>query len=470
MSQPAIHSPELNDHPVPNEEAVVSESSLSQNNTQSIRSTPASSFSIQRTSPKTEAQSSGLQHCEEIELSSTSSHGLPSENAGTNTLQPVPEESSPQHDPSTLAWEQDASANIPQPSHWHKTCTRYWQQSLHTLHQYMPNYEITSITIALLALALTAYFGYETYKLTLEGTLLSGIATGAQLYQTCDADEVRAISVHNTISTDNRSKEKGKGSEACKKVLGSPIGSLYIPDVPSIRRRKLGALSFNQSLSFTRSSRTIFVLLGLTVSVGFLIYICMAGWLNGGFVPSVRRRRASRSHRPNAFDPVPVRLNPQTLRNSAPLGKVSQPNQAGGREKVIHGLHEQTHGDSDRTSLESLQTSQEYPVSVRRTSTDSAFGQVGDALKGSAPDDLIFLPDSPSGILRRVFQKTSSKIAITSGVVAPGLVHAGSTLASSVGGGIGPVILIRSESSDKLDKITPIPVQQQDTVATGVEL
>ncbi|KAF7511490.1 hypothetical protein GJ744_004078 [Endocarpon pusillum] len=125
-------------------------------------------------------------------------------------------------------------------------------------------------------------------------------------------------------------------------------------------------------------------------------------------------------------------------------------------------------------------------------------GQVGDALKGNAPDDLILSPGSAAEKCRRVLQKTYSlfhdsdsedidppltalladveaeeepkrKVAIHSAVVALGLVQAGSTLASSVGGGIGPEILVKSESIERMDKMTPTPLLAHDTFTTGFE-
>jgi hypothetical protein len=188
-AQPTIPFIEVTSGPVPDEEAVVSDSSLSRNNTRSIRSTPANSFSTQQTSPDNEAQSSRLEPVEEIELPSRSSQVDPS-----NTCrQPSPEESIEHRHPSpTLATEQNGSGNTPQPPRRQTSYATSFQDSLRNVYRYVPKYEITSTTIALLALALTAFFGYETYRLT-------KISTGAQLRQICIDEEVlgRPILNHN---------------------------------------------------------------------------------------------------------------------------------------------------------------------------------------------------------------------------------------------------------------------------------
>ena len=139
---------------------------------------------------------------------------------------------------------------------------------------------------------------------------------------------------------------------------------------------------------------------------------------------------------------------------------------------------------------------QETSAAARRVSMDIA-ASVGDALKGTAPDDLVLPPGTPSHIFHRMLEKipvlhyndsddeddppltallgdwdpdksNERKVAITSGVVALGLAQAGSTLASSVGGFIGPDILVRSESIDKMMNLTPL-LTSHDTIATGVE-
>lgn len=267
----------------------------------------------------------------------------------------------------------------------------------------------------------------------------------------------------------------------------------------------------------------VFVHLALILNIiflSFVVYTRLDSWLNDGFFPAARRLRQTFRYGPNAFDPVHVRLtHPQVRKSSGGFSSGSQESQAGGRRRVIHGVQEQTYEEYDRTrkksfqpnlerllnvpfwkkrSLGSLQISQETPVSVTEASTDDVVGQVGDALKGNAPDDLIFSPERPSQLFRRVLQKTSMfhwgdsddgiehpltalladpdpeedkkrKVAITSGVVALGLAQAGSALASSVGGGIGPEILVKCESSDRIDKLTPMLSGSQDTVATGVD-
>ena len=71
--------------PIANEDAVASDSSLSQNNPHSIRSTPASSLSVQRPSPNLEVQGSTLQPGAETELSNLSSHGYLCESSKTET-------------------------------------------------------------------------------------------------------------------------------------------------------------------------------------------------------------------------------------------------------------------------------------------------------------------------------------------------------------------------------------------------
>lgn len=183
-SPPITPSLGLNNHPVPNEEAVASDSSLSQNCTQTPRSTPASSFSIQRASPSTEVQSSNLEHCEDIELSSLPSHGYPGESSGNHTLPSVPEEDSQQHDLSGVIADHDASTNTLQPLNRQRTYTMSLRESFHTVQRYVPSYETSSTTIALIALALTTFFGYQTYQLT-------RIGTGAQLLQMCIDAKVR---------------------------------------------------------------------------------------------------------------------------------------------------------------------------------------------------------------------------------------------------------------------------------------
>jgi hypothetical protein len=188
-AQPTIPFIEVTSGPVPNEEAVVSESSLSQENNRSIRSTPANSFSTQQTSPGNGAQSSRLEPVEEIELPSRSSHADPS----NICRQPSPEESIEyRHQSPTLATERNGSGNTPQPPRRQRSYATSFQDSLRDVYRYVPKYEITSTTIALLALALSAFFGYETYRLT-------KISTGAQLRQICIDEEVRGPPILNHI-------------------------------------------------------------------------------------------------------------------------------------------------------------------------------------------------------------------------------------------------------------------------------
>ncbi|ERF69619.1 hypothetical protein EPUS_03611 [Endocarpon pusillum Z07020] len=216
----------------------------------------------------------------------------------------------------------------------------------------------------------------------------------------------------------------------------------------------------------------------------------------------------------NAFDPVHVRL-----RHPQSRGIGSESNQRGGRRRIIHGIQEESYEDDESTrkrsfelnfekfhdvpfwkrgSLGRLEGSHPKLVSVQAASIDAAASQVGDALKGNAPDDLILSPGTAAEKCRRVLQKTYSlfhdsdsedidppltalladvepeeepkrKVAIHSGVVALGLVQAGSTLASSVGGGIGPEILVKSECIERMDKTTPTPLLAHDTFTTGFE-
>jgi hypothetical protein len=205
--------------------------------------------------------------------------------------------------------------------------------------------------------------------------------------------------------------------------------------------------------------------------------------------------------------------------NSVNGGDGSQTNHLDGPRRVISGVHEQTYEEYDRTrkrsfqphfetlfmqpswkkgGLDSLTTTSGSPVVVRRANTDSSLTQLGDALKGDAPDDLILSPTTPPHIFRRALHKISNfllndsddnieppltallagpepdedtkhKVAITSGSAAPGLAQAGSALASSIGGGIGSEILVELERSDKMDNPVLLPTASQDTVATGVD-
>jgi hypothetical protein len=170
--------------PIANEEDVASDSSLSQNNPHSIRSTPASSFSVQRPSPISEAQRSTLQPLQEIELSHLSSHRDPSEGDGTNAPQRDRDKANQYRNPSsTLTGEYVGSRNTLQPPHRQRTYAESVQGSLRIVYEHLPNYEVTSNSIALLALALTAFFGYATYQLTKYGNRI-------QLLEFCSGEKV----------------------------------------------------------------------------------------------------------------------------------------------------------------------------------------------------------------------------------------------------------------------------------------
>jgi hypothetical protein len=301
-------------------------------------------------------------------------------------------------------------------------------------------------------------------------------------------------------------------SERCEKPLDHSVGSAFVRRFPVAMRQLLKVDPTDQTSTFARGC----IFLGLALSVSFLIYICV--------VTLVKQLRSSRGPQFNAFDPVHVRLtHPQARSSSADIVSGSQGTQRGGRRRVIPGVPEQTYEEYDHTrkrsfqpnlevllsipfwkrrSLGSLQTCQEvHPVSVRRASIDRVLGSVGDALKGQAADDLIFSPERLPQIFRRLIQKTSAlthdsgseeeieppltalladpdpeettrrKVAITSGVVALGLVQAGSTLASSIGGDIGPEILVKLESCDEMEELlTEVHVPPQAIFATGVEV
>lgn len=265
-----------------------------------------------------------------------------------------------------------------------------------------------------------------------------------------------------------------------------------------------------------------FTFLGLMISISLLIDLYTGHRLRDGLIRSARRLRRNFGHHPNAFDPVHVRLtHPQDRTGSGGVGTGTRAGQLGGRRRIIPGIYEQTYDDYDRgrkrsfqphfetllsvpfwkrRSLGSLPTNPQIPAPIRRASTEIT-ASIGDALKGSAPDDLVLSPGTSTHILHRVLSKVpflhygdsdddsdddieppltalladwkpdqgiERKVAITSGVVALGLAQAGSALASSVGGCVGPDILVRSESIDKMMNLTLLPTSQ-DTVATGVE-
>ena len=177
----------LNQDPVAIENTVSSESSSSQNNTHSARSTTATSFSIQHSYPNAEAQASSSRSDKNIELSSISRDGYPCD----NPPQAILEDSTQSHNLPVIATEeQDESRNTLEPSNRQWSYATSFRDSLCSAYQYVPKYEITSNTIALVALTFTAFFGYETYRLAQESNRLAKIATGAQLRQTCNDETV----------------------------------------------------------------------------------------------------------------------------------------------------------------------------------------------------------------------------------------------------------------------------------------
>lgn len=190
-SQPTITSIKLNENTLHNEKTITSDTSLSQYDTQSSRSTPASSVSDNRNSPSNEAQSSGLEPAEEIELSTISSHDTPSESLGNDILQSTRDESRHHQTSSSIPNRaQDESDITLQAPSRHRSWVASFQAYLCTVYQYVPRHEITSNTIAIVVLALTAFFGYETYRLAQESIVLTQIATAAQLWQTCNDEKV----------------------------------------------------------------------------------------------------------------------------------------------------------------------------------------------------------------------------------------------------------------------------------------
>ncbi len=182
-SSPPIPTTQL-PSPIANEEAVASDSSLSQTNTHSIRSTPASSFSFQRPSPIRESQTSGLQPVAEIELSTIPSHGDPRQSNTSGSLQRDGDEANQQSNPApTLTGEHVGSGNTLQALNRQRTYAASVQESLRTVYEHLPTYEVTSNSISLGALALTAFFGYETYQLTKESNRY-------QLLELCHGEKV----------------------------------------------------------------------------------------------------------------------------------------------------------------------------------------------------------------------------------------------------------------------------------------
>lgn len=313
-----------------------------------------------------------------------------------------------------------------------------------------------------------------------------------------------------------------KGQQICEKILDSPIGSPYAtrdedtPELEGVTERLSGssAVAPPSNTIHPVISHRFFIFLGLVIGICLLISSFRALLLDGRCFQPFRNWWKRCRNRPNAFDSVHVRLmHPQSR------GIGSESNQRGGRRRIIHGIQEQSHEEYERMrkrsfqpnlekfhnvpfwrrrSLGRLEGSQPKPVSVQVASIGSVASQVGDALKGNAPDDLILSPGSAAEKCRRVLQKTYSlfhdndsedveppltalladvepeeelkrKVAIHSGVVALGLVQAGSTLASSVGVGVGPEILVKSESIERMDKMTPTPLLAHETFTTGFE-
>lgn len=495
-----IPSVELSPHPVPNEEAVVSDSSLSQSNAHSTRSTPASSFSIHHPSPKHEAQSSALPPVEEIELSLTSECENPTNNSGNNIQQSIRDERSQDHHRAPVgSGRQDGPPdnNLQPPNHQTPYLT-FLRGVLGRISQYLPRHELPPNTFSLVALILTAFFGYEMYR-------LAQIGTAAQLRQLCIEEET-----------------KGGRSNTCKEVFHHPIGSAYVPKATSVMKRMLGLLRVYQDPTIMTYSRErfVFTLSGLIACLCFFVSKFMAGWLNGGFFRFFRRLRP-----PPDSGPVHVRLtHPQVRSSSTGLGGgVQAAGHVGGQRRVIHGVQEQTYEEYDRTRKRSFQPNfemhltvpfwkrrdlgslqqrgQERPAPAGTESTVHTVGQVGDALKGFAPNESVFSSKDRFHRLRRVLQKasvfqytdsdddieppltalladpnpepeqqTKRKVAITSGVVALGLAQAGCTLASSIGGSIGPEILVKSETIDEMEDLVRLPTSGQERFASGVDI
>lgn len=276
----------------------------------------------------------------------------------------------------------------------------------------------------------------------------------------------------------------------------------------------LESLRVSMSQSSISIIHPVLPFLGLVLSLSLVICRCMAPSLIGDFVHVVRQALRSLAFQPNASDPVPVSLaHPQP-------GDWSQATHGGGRRRVIHGIHEQSYEEYQysrtrkrsfqpniemllnvpywkRRSLGSLEIRHKVPAPVTKVIRDNTTGQVGDALKGLAPDDLV-LPKTITQSARRLLQKmaifrdsdsdedieppltalladsepeqtTKRNVTITSGLVALGLVQAGSTLASSVGGHIGPEILVKVETSDKMEKLGAMPSPSHCVLATGVD-
>ncbi|KAF7510003.1 hypothetical protein GJ744_007317 [Endocarpon pusillum] len=334
----------LNQHSVSNEDAVFSESSWSQNTTHSARSTTATSFDIQGSCSDAEAQAPGSQSGGDIELSSISGHGYPN----GNPPQPILEDSTQSHGLSVIATEeQNESRNT------FESCNRQWsfaiffQDSLRSAYQYIPKYEITSNTMALMALILTAFFGYETYKLAQESNRLAKIATGAQLRQTC-----------------NDEKEKGAFSEVCKQILSSSIESPYVPETSNFMRRVLGFLQHHGNATVATvaiyprlyeisTPRWSFVFYGSLINLVLLITACTISGLNGGGFQSIRRLRRTHGSQPSDFDPVDFSLaHSQPDENASSFASGLQANQPRARRRVPY-----THTNKTMKSTVALEAS-----------------------------------------------------------------------------------------------------------------
>ena len=189
------------------------------------------------------------------------------------------------------------------------------------------------------------------------------------------------------------SQEKGlQVSDKCRKILDSPIGSPYVA-------------RSEDTTELEGVAERLFIFLSFMISICLLLYSCMALLLDGRSFQPFRNLWRRHRNRPNTFDPVHVRLtHPQSR------GIGSESNQRGGQRRIIHGIQEQSYEEYERTrrrsfqpnlekfhnvpfwkrrSLGRLEGSQPEPVFVRAAGIDSAASQVGDALKGNAPDDLI---------------------------------------------------------------------------------
>jgi hypothetical protein len=172
-SQPTLPSTRLKHDADPNEEAATSDSSLSQYDRESIRGTPASSFSNPGTSPKIEPQAPTSPDTGAIEPTSAPSDGQIDDNSDDNsTLGFVPEKRNQYHNtPALLSGEQNGPSNAIKPLDGPGTHARSLRHSLGTAYRRVAEYKIPSNTIALVALFLSAYFGYETHRLSEKDTL-----------------------------------------------------------------------------------------------------------------------------------------------------------------------------------------------------------------------------------------------------------------------------------------------------------